>query len=242
VAEAESFACALARSLAGYGDRPFIEFERKWYSGNDITGYQALIDGALVRAGVGPGEPVGVVVRNRVPHAAAVLGFVATGRPLVMIYSYQSPSAIAADVERLRLAAVLADRDDWSDVVVAAARRTGTAGIAMALDEPGVELLCPRVRPADPGSDPTLAQPGIHILTSGTTGTPKRVPITTAVLSHTVLSITHGHTPCPGDPPDVVFWPFGSIGVCQLLAAAHTGKRMVLLERFTVSGASEATG
>ncbi len=32
----------------------------------------------------------------------------------------------------------------------------------------------------------------------------------------------------------MVFWPFGSIGVCQLLAAAYTGKRMVLLEKFTV--------
>jgi acyl-coenzyme A synthetase/AMP-(fatty) acid ligase len=83
-------------------------------------------------------------------------------------------------------------------------------------------------------SDRALPSPGIHVLTSGTTGAPKRIPITTSVLSHTVFSITHGHVTSPEDPPDVVFWPFGSIGVCQLLAAAYTGKRMVLLERFTV--------
>ncbi|MGH3639907.1 MAG: class I adenylate-forming enzyme family protein [Mycobacterium sp.] len=231
---AESFAIVLAQSLADYGDRPFIEFERKWYSGHDIAGYQTRIDDALDLAGVGRAEPVGVVVRNRVPHAAAVLGFVASGRPLVMIYSYQSASSIGADVESLGLAAVLADRADWTDTVLTAARRAGTATVAVSLDDPIVELLTPRVQGAAAVTDPSVSQPGIHILTSGTTGAPKRVPITTSVLSHTVFSITHGQDPTPEDPPDVVFWPFGSIGVCQLLAAAYTGKRMVLLERFTV--------
>ena len=36
------------------------------------------------------------------------------------------------------------------------------------------------------------------------------------------------------DPPDLVYWPFGSIGVCQLLAAPFRGKRMVLMEKFSV--------
>jgi acyl-coenzyme A synthetase/AMP-(fatty) acid ligase len=170
----EPFADTLARRLAGYGDQPFIEFERTWHSGNAIADLRALIDTALMRAGVAAGEPGGVVVRNRLAHAAAVLGFVASGRPVVMIYSFQSARSIAADVERLRLTAVLADVADWTD------------------------------------------------------------PVITAVLAHTVFSITHGTTSSPDDPPDVVFWPFGSIGVCQLLAAVYTGKRMVLLEKFTV--------
>ena len=38
----------------------------------------------------------------------------------------------------------------------------------------------------------------------------------------------------PDDPPALVFWPFGTVGVCQLLAAAYSGQRIVLLEKFTV--------
>jgi acyl-CoA synthetase (AMP-forming)/AMP-acid ligase II len=230
----EPFADTLARRLAGYGDQPFIEFERTWHSGREIADLRARIDEALDRAGVAADEPVGVVVRNRMAHAAAVLGFVATGRPVVMIYSFQSARSIAADVERLRLPAVLADRQDWTGPVVGAARRTGTAAVALSSNPPSVELLSAPGRLDGVEPDPALRLAGVHILTSGTTGAPKRVPIRTAVLAHTVFSITHGHTMSADDPPDVVFWPFGSIGVCQLLAAAYTGKRMVLLEKFTV--------
>lgn len=220
----------LAEGLAGYGDRPFIEFERTWHSGNEVAHYRGLIARALDEAGVPRGEPVGVVVRNRVPHAAALLGFIADGRPIVMIYSYQSPTAIAADVERLHLGAVVADAQDWTDPVIDAARRTGSA--AVALRPASVDVLCAH---AGARADQTLALAGIHILTSGTTGAPKRIPIRTEVLAHTVASMIHGHVPSPDDPPDLVFWPFGSIGVCQLLAAPYVGKKMVLLEKFSVT-------
>jgi long-chain acyl-CoA synthetase len=90
-----NFAARLAAGLASYGDRPFIEFEGRWYSGDEITAIHRTIAELLHDNGVGPRDPVGVVVRNRVPHAAAILGFVAAARPVVMIYSYQSPGAIA---------------------------------------------------------------------------------------------------------------------------------------------------
>lgn len=225
------FAATLAAGLSGYGERPFLEFERNWYSGNEITGYIDRIAAALRDAGVGTAEPVGLVVRNRVPHAAAILGFIATRRPVVMIYSYQSAAAIARDVERLRLPAVLADTADWTPELADAVARAGSAGVALSGDLLAVTVTAPRGT-AQP--DPMLAAAGLHILTSGTTGPPKRIPVVTEVLTHTVLSITMGQTVAPDDPPELVYWPFGSIGVCQLLAAPCSGKRMVLLEKFTV--------
>ena len=232
----ESFADTLARGLAGYGGHAFIEFERRWYSGDDVNDYRERIDTALTEAGVDRDAPIGVVVRNRVPHAAAVLDFIATGRPVVMIYSYQSARSIAADVETLRLAAVIADREDWTAPVADAAYRTGSAAIALSLSEPRVELRFTRSQFDGLSPNPTLGTAGIHILTSGTTGSPKRVPIGTEVLEHTVRSITHGQLPSRNDPPDVVFLPFGNIGgACQLLAGPYLGKRLVLLEKFTVA-------
>jgi acyl-CoA synthetase (AMP-forming)/AMP-acid ligase II len=231
----ESFADNLVLGLAGYRTRPFLEFAGTWHSGDDVAAHHHGIEAALLEAGVGRDEPVGVVVRNRVPHAAALLGFVATGRPVVMIYSYQSARSIAADVEALQLAAVVADREDWSESVIDAARRSGTAAIAVSI-HPRVELLAAPLQVDRPGHGNTLSEAGIHILTSGTTGPPKRVPIRTEVLEHTVRSITHGQLHSPSDPPDVVFLPLGSIGgVCQLLAGPQQGKRLVLLEKFTVT-------
>lgn len=231
-AEAALFAETLSARLAGYGHRPCIEFERKWYSGNDITRYIDEIADALLRGGVKPDEPVGLVVRNRVPHAAAILGFIAARRPVAMIYSYQSAQSIARDIEQLRPAAVLADRDDWTDPVAQAVADTGAAGAVLTLQ--GVEVPATRQTRAGAGPDPALASAGLHILTSGTTGPPKRVPVKTRVLHHTVLSMTVGGNPSPDDPPELVYWPFGSIGVCQLLTGPYIGKRTVLLEKFTV--------
>ncbi|OMC03291.1 AMP-dependent synthetase [Mycobacterium sp. NS-7484] len=229
------FADALAAGLKRYGDRPFIEFSRKWYSGNAITDFIERIDGALTAAGVTADEPVGIVVRNRVPHAAAILGFIASRRPVVMIYSYQSASGIARDVESLKLPAILAEVDDLTPELDTAVRSVGSAVLSLSDDPLAVGVMTPR----QPGRrhDPKLEQAGLHILTSGTTGPPKRIPVATKVLAHTVLSMTIGsgtEAVGPDTPPALVYWPFGSIGVCQLLAAPCAGKRMVLLEKFSV--------
>ncbi|MBU9764267.1 long-chain fatty acid--CoA ligase [Mycobacterium sp. TNTM28] len=225
----------LAAGLDSYGDRPFVEFARKWYSGNEITRYIEQISAALSEAGLASDEPVGIVVRNRVPHAAAILGFIASRRPVVMIYSYQSAAAIARDVENLSLPGILADIDDWTPELNSAVRSAGSAGISLSGEPLAVGVTVTR----QPGSrhDPSLAQSGLHILTSGTTGPPKRIPVATKVLAHTVLSMTIGsgtEVVGPNTPPALVYWPFGSIGVCQLLAAPCAGKRLVLLEKFDV--------
>jgi acyl-CoA synthetase (AMP-forming)/AMP-acid ligase II len=231
-AKSVQFADTLSARLAGYGGRGCIEFERKWHSGNDIIRYIDEIADGLSRAGVGPAEPVGLVVRNRVPHAAAILGFIAAGRPVAMIYSYQSAQSIARDIEQLRLPAILVDPDDWTEPVARNVATTGAAGVVLAAGT--VEVVASRQRSAGLGADPALASAGLHILTSGTTGPPKRVPVKTGVLQHTVLSMTIGQNPSPADPPELVYWPFGSIGVCQLLTGPYIGKRTVLLEKFTV--------
>jgi long-chain acyl-CoA synthetase len=226
------FAENLSAGLRSFGDGPCIEFERKWYSGNDITAYIDDIADALARAGLSPGEPVGLVVRNRVPHAAAILGFIAARRPVAMIYSYQSTQSIGRDVEKLRLPAVLVDREDWTDPVAEAVSRIGCAAVVLSPSE--VELAATRNAADGVAPDPALTMAGIHILTSGTTGAPKRVPVKTDVLQHTVLTMTVGRNMSPDDPPELVHWPFGGVGVCQLLTGPYIGKRTVLLEKFTV--------
>src|SRR5262245_42250486 len=127
----ESFTETFAAGLASFGEQPCIEFKGRWYSGNDITEYADAIAARLRDADVPDGAPVGLVVRNRLPHAAAIIGFLAAGRPVSMIYSFQSPEAIGRDIEKLRLSAIVGDSEDWSDDVITAAKRAGSAGVAI---------------------------------------------------------------------------------------------------------------
>jgi acyl-CoA synthetase (AMP-forming)/AMP-acid ligase II len=233
----ESFTETFAAGLASYGDRQCIELDGRWYSGNDITGYADAIAHTLRDAGVDDPAPVGLVVRNRLPHAAAIIGFLAAGRPVSMIYSFQSPEAIGRDIETLELSAIVADREDWTDEVITAAKRTGSAGVAISLTMPTVAAV-PGLARRDESRRHAEAEPDValHILTSGTTGPPKRQAIKTAVLERTVFSVTSGEKAPPGAPPEFAYWQFGGIGVCQLVAGVYNARRIVMLERFTVDG------
>ncbi len=226
-----------AAGLAGYGDGQCIEFEGRWYSGDEVVAYADAVASVLREAGVADDAPVGLVVRNRLPHAAAIMGFLAAGRAVSMIYSFQSPEAIGRDIEALNLAAIVADGQDWTDEVVAAAMRAGSAGVALSMRPPTVAAV-PGLECRDPTRHHARAEPGValYILTSGTTGPPKRQPIKTQVLERTVFSVTSGEAAAPGAPPEFSYWQFGGIGVCQLIAGAYNGRRIVILERFSVDG------
>jgi long-chain acyl-CoA synthetase len=233
----ESFTETFAAGLASYGRRPCIEFAGRWYSGDDITGYAAAIGSVLRDAGVPDGAPVGLVVRNRLPHAAAIIGFLAAGRPVSMIYSFQSPEAIGRDIEKLNLSAIVADCEDWTDQVVTAAKGAGSAGVAISLTTPFVSAVDGLER-RDGSRRHAEVEPGValQILTSGTTGPPKRQDIKTSVLERTVFSVTSGEKAPPGAPPEFAYWQFGGIGVCQLVAGVYNARRIVMLERFSVDG------
>lgn len=223
--------------MAGYGDDPCIEFEGRWYSGREVAAYGQAVTAALRTAGVADDAPVGLVVRNRLQHAAAIAGFLAEGRAVSMIYSFQSPEAIAADIEKLAPAAVVADREDWTEPVAAAAAATGAAGVALSLTAPIVAPV-PGLQHRDPSRPHAEAEPGValQILTSGTTGPPKRQAIHTTVLERTVFSVTSGEKGAPDAPPEFAYWQFGGIGVCQLIAGVYNGRRIAMLERFSVDG------
>ena len=233
----EGFTEKFAAGLAGYGEGPCIEFGGRWYSGNEVSAYGEAIASALREAGVVDDAPVGLVVRNRLQHAAAIIGFLAAGRTVSMIYSFQSPESIGRDVESLELSAIVADREDWTDEVIAAAKRAGSAGVAISLTTPTVAIV-PGLEHRDEDRLHSQAEPGValQILTSGTTGPPKRQSIKTRVLERTVFSVTSGEAAPPGAPPEFSYWQFGGIGVCQLIAGAYNRRRIVILERFTVDG------
>ncbi|PPJ33756.1 AMP-dependent synthetase [Nocardia nova] len=221
--------------MRAYGGEPFAEVGGRWLTGEDLTGYVDRLNTLIAGAGVAENAAIGVVMRNRFPHAAAILAFVSENRSFSMIYCQQSPEAIGADIERLGLALVVADPEDWTPAVVDAARRQGSVGIAIGADRDHVTLVPGLERLGAGPFGEVIDQHGVAVLTSGTTGPPKRLHIRVPVLERAAASASPGVAVSADEPPDLVFWPFGGIGgLCQLLGAVRAGKRLVLLERFTV--------
>lgn len=228
---AETFAAELAQRLRAYGDRPCIEFEHRWYTGNEVNRYADEVAAMLRDMGAQRSSTIGIVVRNRIVHAATVFACIVHRYPVAMINSYQSVGSIARDVTGLRPAVVIADPQDWTDSLRSACADSGIGAIVLAKESP--QVVSPVRRCAGSGGT-SDAVAGLHILTSGTTGPPKRVAIGVGALRHTVRTMTGGRTAALDDPPELVYWPFGSIGICQLLAGPFLGTPMVLLEKFSV--------
>ena len=227
----------LRESLSKNPDKPALEFQGVWHTWGDINRYVQQINELLSEKHVPGNAPIGLVARNRPPQAAAILGCIAFGRAISMIYAFQTPETIAKDVTNLRLAALVAEEQDWTPEVITAAKATGTLGIMVSL-RGGLSVgLVPGLENLGAGPHrPPFETPGMELLSSGTTGAPKRIQIPMAALIRGVISATLGAEPSDDSPPAILFWPLGNIAVVGLIGNAYIGSRMVLLEKFTVEG------
>ncbi|WP_156749580.1 AMP-binding protein, partial [Mycobacterium sp. E1747] len=117
----------------------------------------------LSRAGVGPGDAVGVMCRNGRGFIAGVFATARVGADVVLVNTEFRSDALASAVRAHRITAMIAD-DEFGERVRAADESVTLIDPASAATEEG-----------DTGPD--VAAPGrIILLTSGTTGTPKGVP------------------------------------------------------------------
>lgn len=108
-----------------------LQFEGRWHSLGEIRAVADSLKALIAASGAGPSAAVTLVPRNAPEAIAALLGLIADGRTIRMVYPFQSPEGIARDIERLRSAVVVAARRDLGDAVRAAIERTGAAAIAL---------------------------------------------------------------------------------------------------------------
>ncbi|GAA4558583.1 fatty acid--CoA ligase family protein [Pseudonocardia xishanensis] len=226
------FVDELDHALRSYGSAPFIEFGGDWISGDDLLARVDRVGDLLDSGGVPFAAPVGIVARNRPVFAAAILGFVVAGRSFTNLYSLNPPALLARDVEELGLAAVVAAPEDWSPELRAAVAAAGAMGISATEAHIGVVDGLEACGPGPFGESPAV--PSVGVLTSGTSGPPKRIQIAMSRLEHAAASANSAHA-TDSVPIDLCSWPLGGIGgVCQVLGSSYARRRMVLLERFSV--------
>jgi len=195
---------------------------------------------ALDQAGVPVDASVGLIMRNRPLHVAAVLGLVAAERPLTSIYAMQSPKLLAADIVESKFAAVIAELDDFVPEAAEALGSSGTAGIALDTGAMTIERLG-----ASPGFTRgddyrrSASEPGLELLSSGTTGKPKRIQFPFRLLQRSVETIRAGLTEGT-PPPDIVTWSFAGIAMGNIVGNVMVGRYMALIDRFNVESWLEA--
>jgi long-chain acyl-CoA synthetase len=223
-------------------DRPAdtraVEYKSGWYSWGWLRQLATAIDEALTGSGVHRGARVGVVARNNPAFVGALLTLIATQRSIVMIYAFQSSQAIAEDIRKLNLEAVVADAEDWRDDVTAAAREAGILSLAIEGNQNSIRCIITRSSSA---AAPLAYAPSaaIEMLTSGTTGAPKRIALSFAAIARSMVGESSENANSFPDAtnlaPALIMFPFGNIsGLYSYFPMAASGRPVVLLEKFTV--------
>ncbi|WP_447762524.1 class I adenylate-forming enzyme family protein [Sphingopyxis panaciterrae] len=220
-------------------DRTQIDFEGVDYSWRRIADNVRAIENALDAMGLPEDSRIGVMLRNRPGHIAAIVAVLSTDRCLVTLNPVLPDAKLFADVESLRLPLVIADSGDLARPGLAdAISRTGAAIIEIDPRLDGVRVVHGQPR-ADIQTSPGVA---IEMLTSGTTGPPKRVPLSRAAFDASFRGFTkYERGRSFDDPPTLnsgctlVVNPLTHIGgIYGCIGALAAGRKIALLEKFSV--------
>jgi acyl-CoA synthetase (AMP-forming)/AMP-acid ligase II len=221
-----------------------IEHDERWYSWGDLARGIEQIDTLLTEAGVGQDGRVGVLIRNRPGHLAAILAVLATERCLVTLNPLLPQDKLLGDISGLALPVIVGEPADLAlPEIAAAAAAAGSAVIEIAANLSSVRFLPGREKPAGDAIRPTEPNVAVEMLTSGTTGTPKRIPLTRKAFDKSFAgALFYERDRVPGEPaklrPDTVLLnaPLTHIGgVYTALTAIVAGRKGCLQERFRVA-------
>ncbi|MET0987376.1 MAG: AMP-binding protein, partial [Steroidobacteraceae bacterium] len=223
--------------------QPALEHVQRWYTWGELNRCIDQLDIALEQVGARGAARVGILIRSRPGSYAAIAGLLASQRVLVTLNPILPADRLCEDVKSLRLPVLVGERDDLAiPGVLDVLRASGTAVIELAPDLSSVRTLpsFERIR----GSDLLMEDAGtaIVMLTSGTTGKPKRVPLARKSLERALMGALHyerGH----GEDPSLrlrsgvtlIASPLTHIGGMYFIGQTIlSGRKACLLEKFTV--------
>lgn len=236
-----SFIDDFNEALRSKPDEIIMEFKGRYFSRGEVAQLGRDISDLLIKSGVPAEAAIGIVVRNRPIHAATIIGLIAASRPFTMIYAFQSPALLARDVEETQFAAVIADEEDWSKDLIDAAHSLNAVGIQLSLSATHPISYVTEAEHCRRSQFHTIdGEPALEILSSGTTGKPKRVKFPFRMLVRSVESSKAGQLD-DSLPADISTWPYAGIGgLGNLVSNIYCGRYMCVLERFNVSEWVEA--
>lgn len=200
---------------------PAVEFEGRWHSWGEVASQARRI------AALSGGRSVGIMLRNEPAHAAALLGVLAAGGTVVVVNPARGDDRTRADVEALRLPLLVGQE---ADLAALAPDTTATTVTISDLDT------SPVVTEGSAAEDQSRPGVAVRMLTSGTTGPPKRVDLTYDMLARSVIGDDPERSAAPAEirrGVAIVNSPLVHVGgVFRVLLCVAEARPFVLLRRF----------
>lgn len=206
-------------------DSPAVEYHGQWVTWGQL-GSAAWWIAASAR-----GADVGMLLRNRPAHVAAFLGVLLSGGTVVTINPARGDERTRADITALGLSVIVGESADLAALV---ADGTTTVSLSDLFDRP------------DQAPTPTAigSDIAVRMLTSGTTGPPKRIDLSYDTLAHSVMGSDFRNATRLTELRSgvaIVNSPLVHIGgVFRVLQCVAGARPFVLLERFELKSWTEA--
>lgn len=225
-----------------------VEFETNWLTWGAFERGIARIGGIVGQAG-GTGLRLGVMLRNRPEFIPAILQPLISERCLVTLNPVYPDDRLLEDIRATQCPVLIGTPDDWRRPGVQdAARAGGALGVAAESAGDGslkYEILLkpsPELWPNGYAGDVA-----IEMMTSGTTGTPKRIPLRRSNFEKAARDWAAFEKGREGAEPKLrsgvtlLTAPFAHIaGVGALINTVTAGRKACLIERFTLDNFHDA--
>lgn len=219
---------------------PALEYHGNWTTWGEMTAIMVSVDTILADRGIGPGARIGGILANTPQVAAVIVGTLTSARCMVTLNPLLPDEKLAADILGLRMPAVIARQDDWDRPAVREALASaGSLGIALTGNSADPVRVIQEQAKREFHVDAHGV--GIEMLTSGTTGTPKRIPLKATNFERMTLdaavfeSREAGAAPRLSRAVSIINTPFSHIGgIFTLFMTLTAGRKGCLLDRFRV--------
>jgi acyl-coenzyme A synthetase/AMP-(fatty) acid ligase len=228
---------SLGRLWLAADDANLLQQNGRWISWGRVRRLAEDLDERLTAAGCGAGGRVAIVLGNRMESVAALIAIMRGERTLVTISPLQPVDRLSADLVASGAVYVLAPGRLYDEGrFTSAAKELGAA--AWALDEETLEQRFEGSGTAAAGDSAV----GVEMLTSGTTGAPKRIPLSRRQLEASLSSALEHNDRSDGSEREPLTGTVGFVvlpivhigGLWGLLQSLVTARPFVLLERFTL--------
>jgi long-chain acyl-CoA synthetase len=214
-------------------DSRAIEYDAQWISWRRVGGAARHIASLTAEHDTDP--QIGILLRNRPGQVAAFLGVLLGGGTVVTINPSRGDERTRADIAALRLPLIIGEPADLATLVPPGIPTVVIPGLLGDVDGSSRHT-----------AGPAAAQAGVAVrmLTSGTTGPPKRVDLGYDMLARSVMGPDADRAPAPTQLRQgvaIVNSPLVHIGgVFRVLQCIAEARPFVLLERFELTAWAEA--
>jgi acyl-CoA synthetase (AMP-forming)/AMP-acid ligase II len=229
---------------------PELEYERAWTSWGEIEAMAKGLDAELTRAGLGAGARIGALMRNSRELVPALIALFTSQRCLATFNAHAPDQALAADLRKGEPPVILATTADWKRAPLReAAADVGALGLELTGDVAAPVRIVPGLEGKPEQWKLKMAEGvAIEMLTSGTTGAPKRIPLPYRKFEKALLSAAafergrgEGDAPRLRGGVQIVTAPLAHIaGITGVMNNILAGRKICLIDKFTVEAFRDA--